>query len=208
MIKKIFIALLSSFISSCAIGASEIKTNYTDKQNFFVEKTDTKTASRELDKDISVSTEWIGNAYPLATAKGVTGLTNRFVIPYTRITSLINFKISNNSDKFIDFSNNQVYLIYADNKSENKLQPLSLDYFKDRWPSFSVKTQEMLIDRSIAIGEIIRTILRDKKIEPKTEYQGYIAFSKVPENVKELNLSTSIKVGTEIKNIDFRFVRK
>lgn len=208
MIRKISVLVLGVFISSCAIGTSEIKTNYTDKQNFYVEKTNTKTALKELDKDISVSVEWIGNAYPMSTAKGVTGLTNRFVIPYTRITSLLNFKISNNSDKFIDFSNNEVYLSFDNNKMESKLQPLSLDYFKNRWPSFSVKTQEMLIDRSVAIGEVIRTILRDKKIEPKTEYQGYIAFTKIPENVKELNLSTSIKVGTEIKNIDFRFVRK
>jgi hypothetical protein len=202
--KKLFVVFLSSFITSCSMGTYEIKVDYSNKQNFYIEKTDSKSLIKEVNSDISVTAEWIGNAYPMVTSKGVTGLNNRFVIPYTRLTSLVHLKISNNSDKYIDFNNNDVYLSFLD----NKVKPLDLEFFKGRWPSFSVKTQEMLVDRSVAIGEVIRTILRDEKISPKSIHQGYIPFLKIPDDIKELNLSTIIKIDGDSKNIDFRFIRK
>lgn len=209
MKKNIIAIILAGLTTSCNIGVSELKVTYPDNQNFYIEKIDTKVqdskiSTKEVDKDINVIAEWVGNGYPIATGKGVTGLTNRFVIPYTRLTSLVNLKIVNNSDKYIDFNNNDITLTVSDTQSK----PLNVDFFKNRWPSFSVKSQEMLIDRSVAIGEIIRTIIRDEKIPPKTTHQGYMAFLKVPDNAKSLNLSTTLKVDNEIKNIDFRFIRK
>lgn len=204
MNKIVFTLLAVVFTSSCALGTSELKVDYPDKQNLIAEQQSDSTMTKDLAKDISVTAKWIGNGYPIATAKGITGLNNRFVIPYTRLTSLVNLKIVNNSDKFIDFNNNELSL----NIAENKFKPLDIEFFKNRWPSYSVKTQEMLIDRSVAMGEVIRTILRDEKIAPKTTHQGYVAFLKIPDNAKEVNLVTSVKIDNEIKNIDFRFTRK
>ena len=204
MIKKIFLLLSLISISSCAIGASELKVTYPDSQEFLVEKTQVNEVSTSIDKDINLSIKWVGNGYPIATAKGVTGLKSRFVIPYTRLTSLVNIKIVNNSDKYIDLNADDITLNYTD----NKVKPLNIDFFKTRWPSFSVKTQEMLIDRSIAIGEVVRTIVRSEKIAPKTTYQGYLPFLKVPQSAKELELLTSFKVDNQIKDANFRFIRK
>lgn len=204
MIKKIFLLLSLVSISSCAIGASELKVNYPDDQRFLVEKTLVNEISTSIDKDINLSIKWVGNGYPIATAKGFTGLKSRFVIPYTRLTSLVNIKVVNNSDKYIDLNTDDITLSYAD----NKVKPLNIDFFKTRWPSFSVKTQEMLIDRSIAIGEVVRTIARSEKIAPKSTYQRYLPFLKVPQSTKELELLTSFKVDNEIKDANFRFIRK
>lgn len=204
MKKKLIIVVLAALTTSCNIGVSELKVTYPDSQNFYADKSDSKMIVKEIDKDINIIAEWVGNGYPLTTGKGVTGLTNRFVIPYTRLTSLVNLKIVNNSDKYIEFNNNDLTL----NVSDSASKPLSVEFFKNRWPSFSVKTQEMLIDRSVAMGEVIRTILRDEKIAPKTTHQGYVAFLKVPENAKNLDLSTSFKINNDIKNIEFRFIRK
>ena len=42
----------------------------------------------------------------------------------------------------------------------------------------------------------------------KLSLKGYLPFLKVPESAKELELLTSFKVDNEIKDANFRFIRK
>ncbi len=204
MKNKLYVLLSLTFLDSCSVGVSELKVDYPDKQNFSVQNSQVNEITKEIDKDISISIKWVGNGYPITTALGITGLKNRYVIPYTRLTSLVNIKINNKSDKNLELNTQNINLVV----NETQIKPLDIEYFKTRWPSFSVKTQEMLIDRSVAIGEVIRTIVRDDKITPKSSYQAYIPFLKVPENVKEIKILTEFKIDNEIKNLDFRFIRK
>ena len=204
MKNKLYILLPLVFLGSCTIGTSELKVTYPDNQQFFAQNSQSSEIIKEIDKDVNISVKWIGNGYPVATAKGVTGLKSRYVIPYTRLTSLVDLKIVNKSDKNIDLQTQNFTLTFNDNKTK----PLNIDFFKSRWPVFSVKSQEMLIDRSIAMGDVIRTISRDEKIMPKSTYQGYLPFMKVPDNAKEVKISAEFKIDNEIKNIDFRFIRK
>ncbi len=202
--KKLVILFTTIFINSCAFGVSSIKANYPSEQNLVnAIKTNSKVFNIELEPGINISAEWVGNAYPVSTAKSILGMTNRFVIPYTKLTSLVNLKIVNKTNKFIDFKINNLKLKALPDNVENA--PLTIDFFKSRWPTFAVKSQEMLIDQSTAIGEVIRTLLRDRIIEPESTYEGFLAFTRIPARAKSVSLYGSLKVDNKENNITFNF---
>lgn len=207
MKRAVLLILTSSFFTGCALGVKEIKTDFPDKVQ--LSPTDTPLpekavkSSLELEPGLTVSAEWLGNAYTLPTAKSIFGLNNRYVIPYTRLTSLIKMSITNKTGKYIDFSPNNIQLSSLPDNTVNK--PLSIDFFKNRWPTQAVKSQEMLIDQATAVGEIIRTILRDKMIAPDSIYNGYLAFPKVKETADAAILSGSLKIDGKENPISFKF---
>jgi len=201
----VFVTLF--FVSGCVFGVSKLNVEYPYEENFFdKEKTDSKIIIQKPKENIEIIAEWVGNAKPLETSKNALGLIDRYVIPYTRTTSIINLKIINNSTKYLDIKTDNIKLkIIPDEKI---LSPLDLDYFKNKWPTSAVATSEMLIDQSIAIGEIIRTIFKNRVIEPNSSYEGYLAFTKIPQNSKEVELGATIKIENEEIYVVFKFVKK
>ncbi len=202
--------VLVTFLNGCAFGTSQLKVVYPDDLQMISEtqkdKSNLSENIIEIESGVTISAKWIGNGYSQPTAKSIFGLTNRYVIPYTRLTSLIDLKIENNSDKYVDLSIKNIKLKVSQNNDE--LLPLDIDFFKSRWPTFAVKSQEMLIDQSVAIGDIIRTIARDKIIEPKSSYHGYLAFKKLNPSTESIELMGLIKVDNKEENIVLKFKKK
>jgi hypothetical protein len=211
MNSRIIVVLLTGlFINNCAIGVSKLKVDYPDALSLVGENPQDiakpEKITVEVEPGVKVTAEWLGNAYPIATSTSIIGLTNRFVIPYTRLTSLIRMEIINDSAEPIDFKTKNLSLSASPVKYDSS--PLTVDYFMNRWPTFAVKSQEMLIDQSTAMGEVIRTILRDRVIEPKSSYQGIIAFSRVPASIQTAALTGTLTINNKVNDLTFKFKKK
>lgn len=206
--KKILSLILLLSLSGCAFGTSKLKVDFPNDLQMVsdIQNQVSETSTFQPAPDINIKAKWIGNAYPVSTSKSIFGMTNRYVIPYTKLTSLIQLEIDNNSDKFVEFTIKDIKL--KSDQSKDELSPLTIDFFKSRWPTFAVKTQEMLIDQSIAIGDVIRTIATDRLIEPKSDYKGYLAFSRLPESTQNIEISGVLKVDNKDSNILIRFRKK
>ncbi|GIW22875.1 MAG: hypothetical protein KatS3mg068_1882 [Candidatus Sericytochromatia bacterium] len=190
MLRKIILLVISLFISSCSLGISKIKE---DNQIEYI-------SNCSLDNIIKISL--IGNAKPFVTSKNIIGRINRFVVPYTRNTTLINIEIDNNSDNDFIFEPIR-FLIKIDN---NEINYLTLDYFKKKWPTSIVLTTEQLIDQSIAIGEVIRTIVKKKLINKKEKFSFIIPFEKI--SVNKFLFIGEFKINQETKIINCEFIKK
>jgi hypothetical protein len=211
MSSRIIVVFVAGLLfNGCAFGVSKLKVDYPDNLALVSEKPQDNShpekITLEVEPGVKVSAEWMGNAYPVATARSIIGLTNRYVLPYTRLTSLFKMEIDNNSAKAIDFKTKNLKLSAPEAKYD--ANPLTIDFFMNRWPTFAVKSQEMLIDQSTAIGEIIRTILRDRVIEPNSSYQGILAFNRVPSTVQMADLSGTLTIDNKESNISFKFKKK
>lgn len=205
-ILKILVVSSLVGLSSC-VQKSKLEPSFIDKQDFSVknnpkEKNDTK---KIKNYGVSVSLEWVGNAYPLETSKTMVGSVSRFVIPYTRKTSLLKLKIENTTNDYVDVELKDISLV--DNVEKKEIKPLTVDYFKTLWPTFAVKNQDMLIDQSFAIGEVIRTIVRDKSVIPNSTYSGYLAFPRLSQNVDKLAVKMKLKVDNQGKELIFEYVK-
>lgn len=195
------------FMLNACIRKSELKPNFIDKQDFSVKNNPKEKNYTKKIKNygVSVSLEWVGNAYPLETSKTMVGSVSRFVIPYTRKTSLLKLKIENTTNDYVELGINDISLI--DNIEKKETKPLTVDYFKTLWPTFAVKNQDMLIDQSFAIGEVIRTIVRDKSVIPNSTYSGYLAFPRLSQNVDKLAVKMKLKVDNQDKELIFEYAK-
>lgn len=200
------IMLISSLVglSSC-VQKSKLEPSFIDKQDFSVKNNPKEKNYTKKIKNygVSVSLEWVGNAYPLETSKTMVGSVSRFVIPYTRKTSLLKLKIENTTNDYVDVELKDISLI--DNVEKKETKPLTVDYFKTLWPTFAVKNQDMLIDQSFAIGEVIRTIVRDKSVIPNSTYSGYLAFPRLSQNVDNLAVKIKLNVDNQAKELIFEY---
>jgi hypothetical protein len=199
--KKFYsILFISLFSTSCISNYFKIDPKFSD--NIILSSSET---NKKLLPNLDINLDWQGNAYPLETSKNLVGMPTRFVIPYTRNTILFKLNISNNSENYIKIDPSKIYL--KTEGLDSPVNPLTIDYFKKKWPSFAVKNQEMLIDQSIAIGEVIRTIVRNDTILPNSTRDFYIPFNKIP-NMDTANIEIILKVNNEDKELSFEFKKK
>lgn len=199
--------LASLLVFSACSKNSKLEPDFPDRQDFTAkENNKEKTVKKKVeDCDAFISLDWVGNAYPLETSKTMVGTVSRFVIPYTRKTSLLKMTIENKSNSYVEIEMNQIRLI--DNIEKKDINPLSVNYFKTLWPTFAVKSQDMLIDQSFAIGDVIRTIARDKSIMPKSTYSGYLAFPRLSKNVENLAIKMRVKAGKQYSELIFEYTK-
>ena len=196
------------FLNSCFLGVYKIEANFPDNIKFVNKNLpdSEKITIEDKDNNLVVELSWVGNSYPIETSKSIVGLTNRFVLPYTRSTSLLKLKISNNSKNLIELTKEKIKLKRMTDSVE--VTPLGIDFFKKKWPTFAVKTQENMIDQSVAIGEIIRTIIRDTEILPDSSYEAYIPFKKLGKEVEAIDITFALKINNQEKNLVFNFKKK
>lgn len=199
--KRFYVLLfLSLSLSSCFSNYFKVDPKFTDNTILISNE-----STKKIFSNIEVNLDWQGNAYPIETSKNLAGIPTRFVIPYTRNTTLFKLKILNNSDNYIKIDPDKIIL--KTSHSNNEFKPLSIDFFKKKWPSFAVKTQEMLIDQSVAIGEIIRTIVKDASIMPHSTINYYIPFKKI-DGLKDATIKMIIFVDNQEKELTFEFKKK
>ncbi|MEZ0369725.1 MAG: hypothetical protein ACAI44_11625, partial [Candidatus Sericytochromatia bacterium] len=109
---------------------------------------------------------------PLATAKTLWGSTLRYVIPYTRHTELYELKVSNTSKQVLWVDPGAVSL----QQNGQNLSPLGMDFFERAWPAGAVASEAQMIDRSLAISEVIRTLFVKRPLEPGESYTAILPF--------------------------------
>ncbi|MEK7432430.1 MAG: hypothetical protein AABZ74_04800 [Cyanobacteriota bacterium] len=206
--KKLLVCFSLFLLTNCSLfGSYTLSPDFPDSQSFFSsDNIKEKIVSKKIEDGLVVSLEWIGNAYPLETSKNLNGSISRFVIPYSRKTALINLKIDNKTKKQVTFDTSNVIL--KDLSEKKELKPLNIDFFKSLWPSFAVKNQEMLIDQSTALGEVIRTIARDRIITEETEYSSYIPFFRLEKNTKDIEIHVKLKIENDYKDLLFKYTKK
>lgn len=124
----------------------------------------------------SQETAWalrfIGPATPLATAKAPWGATLRYVLPYTRHTELYELKVTN-LGKQVMWVDPAAISLQGDGKA---LAPLGLAFFERAWPGAAVTSDAELIDRSLAMSEVIQTLFVRRPLEPGESYTGILPF--------------------------------
>lgn len=191
----IVIFIISQLVNCTLLGVSKIELN-----NTLILNPNYTTKIEGL----TLNSEWLGNAYPVPTAYNFLGRITRFVIPYTDKTTLIRLTIENNSDFLVFLDREKIKLKIEPDGLE--LRPLSLDYFKKQWPTFAVKDSNTMLDHSVAISHIIRTIFTSFNLLPKKKYEGILPFEKIPDRTYKASLIIEgIEINNELKDIIIDF---
>lgn len=114
---------------------------------------------------------YLGPAAPLATAKAPWGSTLRYVIPYTRHTELYELSVTNGSQQVLWVDTAGLALTGSEDA-----KPLGLDFFERAWPAGAIRSEAELIDRSMALGEVVRTLFVRRPLQPGESYTGILPF--------------------------------
>jgi hypothetical protein len=136
---------------------------------------------------LTVAARWIGPARPLITGYDLIGRVNRFVVPYTRQTWLVEVSVRNDGQMPQRMRATDWELVAE--PGHLRRMPLDLDYFKERWPTMAVRTEAMMLDQAMAIGHVIRTIWGDRTIEPGETVTGVLPFLAGPEAPQQARLT-------------------
>ncbi|PKL74998.1 MAG: hypothetical protein CVV27_17620 [Candidatus Melainabacteria bacterium HGW-Melainabacteria-1] len=150
----------------------------------------------------SAQTLWqvrfLGPADPLATAKTPWGSTLRYVIPYTRHTELFELSVSNRSEQVLWVDPTGIAL----QAGEHQLMPLDQSFFERAWPAGAVADETQLIDRSLALAQVIRTLFVRRPLHPGETYTATLPFLRQDEVPTSLKIS-GWKRGAEQVSAEF-----
>lgn len=127
---------------------------------------------------LTVEARWIGKARPLVTAYDSLGRVSRYVVPYTRRTWLVELRVTNRGPAPVVIKAEDWQLTAEPGALRRR--PLALDYFKAHWPTEAVRSEAMMLDQSLAIGQIIRTLWGERAIAPGEEVTGILPFLNGP----------------------------
>lgn len=155
-------------------------------------------------QSLHLKVQYLGEAKPLATGYSVLGLITRYVVPYTHQTLLFQLDLENKGNQPIQVQPMHIQLETSPETDPQK--PLPLEYFKQTWPTQAVRTPEMLVDQSVAIGEVIRTLFTGQVLLPGRPLRGIVAFTKPESEPQMLTLKmTHIDMAPEPQTATFTF---
>lgn len=121
----------------------------------------------------SFELRFAGPAAALTTARTPWGWHQRYVIPYTRQTLLFELEVENKSLELLRLQPEQMRLHLPDGRS---LSPLVLSDLKRAWPAEAVWSQETLLDRAAALGEVTRTLFSARPVLQGGRRTGILPF--------------------------------
>lgn len=158
-------------------------------------------------EDLEFELHWIGAPTSVSTDKNALGMTTRFVIPYTRKTSIFKLKINNKSSQIARISPEDITLTMK--PSMQTIKPLQLNYFKNQWPTHAVQTDQMVIDQSLAISRVIQTITNRRMIPPNKSVEHLIPFRKLSSTVESVKLVIdNAQLGNRKLKATFQFQKE
>lgn len=127
---------------------------------------------------------YLGPSKALSTAKTAWNSHLRYVYPFTRHTQLFELTLNNTSRKTLWVEPEQVVLQF----SEGLQKPLGLTFFEQAWPSGAVRSENELLDRSLAISEIYARLLTARPVLPGESVSGVLAFRSFDQAPREFRL--------------------
>lgn len=113
-----------------------------------------------------------GTVPEVVTERNLLGRITRYVQPFTAHTAVFELSIENSSAETLWLQPDQMYLIY----SASPEKALDIRFFEALWPSAAVRSSQQMLDRSQAMAEVYRTLLRARPILPGETYRGRLAF--------------------------------
>lgn len=148
--------------------------------------------------EISWQLRYLGPAQPLATAKAPWGASLRYVIPYTRHTELYELTVQNVSKEPLWLDPESISLRSAGQTR----RPLTLTFFERAWPAGAVRSDSELIDRSLALAEVTRTLFVKRPLYAQESYSAILPFLRSETQPEKLEIS-SWQRGEETISKDF-----
>lgn len=131
--------------------------------------------------------KYLGPAQALSTAKAPWGSTLRYVIPYTRHTALFELSVTNRSQDVLWVDPAAIVLERANQQAPSSA--LALNFFKRAWPSGAVDSESELIDSSLAISEVERTLFVRRPLQPGESYTGIVPFVRFDDPPQTLRIT-------------------
>jgi len=161
---------LCSFSSCLSLGLDKLPET---QQTWSVQACTGQTLS-QTQSDLHWNLKYLGSSEALPTAHNLFGRITRYVYPFTEFTSLFELSIENQSRETLWLNPQNISLKHSDHQST----PLELHFFERAWPVGAVTNQAELIDRSMAIAKVYRTLLNERPVLPGETYTGIVAFHK------------------------------
>lgn len=156
---------------------------------------------------VRIKVHYMGEAKPVATGYSAIGLITRYVVPYTHQTLLFQISLENQGQQPVQLQ--PIHIQLETTADATPLKPLPLAYFKQAWPTQAVRTPEMLVDQSIAVGEVIRTLFTGQTVLPGRTVSGTLAFLKPEIEPQTLKLvMTHIETAIEPQTATVIFEKK
>lgn len=171
--KSACILILASACTSCSLlGTYEIDS---PGKQYELKDCSQEQALQIMQNDIRWELSYLGPAKALSTSKNLWGAHTRYVVPYSSQTDLYQLSIANFGSETLWLDPNQIEL----SGPQISQKPLDLNFFKRIWPSGPVQSQNELMDRSLALSEVMRTLFVAGALQSKEKYVGILAFPRV-----------------------------
>lgn len=114
----------------------------------------------------------IDTAPEVVTERNLLGRITRYVQPFTAHTVVFALSIENTSAQTLWLQPEQMMLQYTENTEKS----LDNTFFEASWPAAAVRTSRQMLDRSQAMAEVYRSLLRARPVLPGESYQGRLVF--------------------------------
>lgn len=187
--KRFALVLLASTLSGClSLGTDRVRPETAADK---LQACSAEQALHQQTGDVDWELSYLGPAGPLTTARAPWGTILRYVVPYTRHTALYRLKVTNHSQQVIWVDPAHIRLQLAN----QAVQPLDLSFFEGAWPSSAVSDDDTMIDRSLAISEVTRTLFMRRPLEPGESYTGLLPFLR--DQAKGQSLTVESQVSGE-----------
>lgn len=120
----------------------------------------------------------------VVTERNLLGRITRYVQPFTRHTAVFELSIENASAYTLWLKPEQISLVYPDDAEK----ALDAGFFEAVWPAAAVRSSQEMLDRSQAIAEVYRSLLRERPVLPGESYHGRLAFRRHRQAPHTLNI--------------------
>lgn len=134
----------------------------------------------------------------LVTERNLWGRVTRYVLPFTDQTLLFELDVENTSSQILWLDPAQIQLLYADRIET----ALDVTFFERVWPVLAVEHAADMLDRSLAMAEVYRSLLRPRSLLPGERYRGRLAFRRLPMPAHGLRIQQQ-RLGQALVSLQF-----
>lgn len=134
----------------------------------------------------------------VVTERNLLGRITRYVQPFTAHTAVFELSVENSSAETLWLQPDQMHLIYSGGPEK----ALDSRFFEALWPTAAVRSSQQMLDRSQAMAEVHRTLLRARPVLPGETYRGRLAFRRHPTAPQALKIDAQ-QLGQQPLSLQF-----